>query len=100
MAAALVIWSTSSDSLMKVPRDISVDFSPNTKYLSNRVLQKGPNYFIQEYIHEIKSIESEDDVGVDARCWRFMRKNQTPHRLHVDISASKIAESLCPFKAG
>ncbi|XP_033729693.1 uncharacterized protein LOC117318872 [Pecten maximus] len=96
MAAA----PAATDSLKKIPDNISPSFLPDSKSLSDKVLQKGLNYFSQGYIHNIKIKETENDVRVDARCWRSMRKSEEPHRLHVDIGTETISQSFCSCKVG
>jgi hypothetical protein len=50
-----------------------------------KALEKGLNYFTQDYIHNIKISEARGAIRVDARCWRSMRKSQDPRNLHVEI---------------
>ena len=89
-----------SDSLIDIPDDISVKFLPNSRNLSDKVLQKGLNYFTQGYIHDIKIYNQESSLQIAARCWRSMRKNQSPHQLSIEIKDSCITESHCSCKVG
>ena len=74
-----------SNSLEKIQDNIAVSFLPDFESLSKKALEKGLNYFTKGYIHNIKISESHGAMGVDARCWRSMRKSQDPHNLHVEI---------------
>ena len=51
-----------SESLLNIPDDISVKYLPNVGSLSDKVLQKGLNYFTQGYIHDIK-INDDNNVA-------------------------------------
>lgn len=89
-----------TDSLEKIPNNIAVSFLPNSESLSKKATEKGLNYFTQGYIHKIKISEVNSTVRVDAKCWRSMRKNQDPHKLHIEIGDEKLTESYCSCKAG
>ena len=65
-----------SYSLEKMPDNIAVSFLLDFESLSKKTLEKDLNYFIQDYIHNIKISEAHGAMGVDARCWRSMRKSQ------------------------
>ena len=84
------------DSLLGIPDNICISFLPNYKKLSERVLKRGLNYFLQGYIHQIKIYGKK----VEAKCWRSMRKSAPPHRIRIEISASNITDSFCSCKAG
>ena len=47
-----------SDSLEKNPDNIAVSFLPDFESLFKKALEKGLNYFIQGYIHNIKISET------------------------------------------
>jgi hypothetical protein len=89
-----------SYSLEKMPDNIAVSFLLDFESLSKKTLEKDLNYFIQDYIHNIKISEAHGARRVDARCWRSMRKSQDPHNLHVEIDDDKLSESYCTCKAG
>lgn len=89
--------------LLDIPDNIGVSFLPNNKNLSTKCLEKGLNYFTQGYIHNIRVFKLESRVQVSAKCWRSMRKNDSPHSLHIEISIAgdeRITESYCSCKAG
>lgn len=87
------------DRLEKIPENISVSYLPESKSLSQRILGKGLNYYTQSYIHNIHVFEDET-IRVVAKCWRSMRKNENPHKLHIEIGEEKLLESFCTCKAG
>lgn len=89
-----------TDSLKSIPDDFCVKYLPNSSKLSDKVLQKGLNYFTQGYIHNIKIYNSDVSVQAAARCWRSMRKNQSPHQLSLEIQNDSISESHCSCKVG
>lgn len=90
----------STDSLDKIPDNISISYLPESDSLSKKALEKGLNYFTQGYVHNIRISEINDAVRMDARCWRSMRKNEAPHTLQIEINGHKITESYCSCKAG
>uniref|UniRef100_A0A8W8MB74 SWIM-type domain-containing protein n=1 Tax=Magallana gigas TaxID=29159 RepID=A0A8W8MB74_MAGGI len=92
--------NVATDSLKSIPDDFCVKYLPNSSNLSEKALQKGLNYFTQGYIHDIKIFNSDESVQAAARCWRSMRKNQSPHRLHLEIKNDSINESHCSCKVG
>lgn len=105
MAAAVL--AQPSDDLRKIPDQISVSFLKEHANISERVLEKGLNYFSNGYIHEIKIYDmkttSENlqcELRVEAKCWRSMRKNEDPHKVEIEIKGNKIPEALCNCKAG
>jgi hypothetical protein len=89
-----------SYSLEKMPDNIAVSFLLDFESLSKKTLEKDLNYFIQDYIHNIKISEAHGARRVDARCWRSMRKSQDPHNLHVEIDDDNLSESYYTCKAG
>lgn len=100
MAESSQNTGTMSDSLSRIPDNISLKYLPDQDKLSSKVLQKGLDYFTQGYIHDIKVLELENKIRVEARCWPSMKKNQPPHRLHIEITEEKCEEAYCSCKAG
>jgi len=86
--------------LEHIPNSISVDFLPNSKEISSKSLDKGLNYFVQGYIHEIEFSRNQNFVTVSAKCWPSMRKNNPPHKLNMDISDTSIVDAFCTCTAG
>ena len=94
--------SSPSDNLAKIPDQISVSFLPDHSDLSQKVLEKGLNYFIQGFVHDIKichapntGASAPSGTRVDAKCWRSVKKNEDPHKLHLEINDNKISEAVC-----
>jgi len=50
--------------LEHIPNSISVDVLPNSKGISSKSLDKGLNYFLQGYIHEIEFSRNQNFVSV------------------------------------
>ena len=99
--------SSPSDNLAKIPEQISVSFLPDHSDLSQKVLEKGLNYFIQGFVHDIKichapntGASAPSDTRVDAKCWRSMKKKEDPHKLYLEINDNKIPEAVCTCKVG
>ncbi|PFX12626.1 UBX domain-containing protein 4 [Stylophora pistillata] len=99
--------SSPSDNLAKIPDQISVSFLPDHSDLSQKVLEKGLNYFIQGFVHDIKichapntGASAPSGTRVDAKCWRSMKKHEDPHKLHLEINDNKISEAVCTCKVG
>ena len=99
MAAAS---ASATDSVVDVPDTISVSFLPKNSELSQKVLEKGLNYFTQSYVHDIRVSKVEKHVQVYAKCWRSMRKSEPayPLRVEIDTENSTLSESYCECKAG
>ncbi|VDI62478.1 Hypothetical predicted protein [Mytilus galloprovincialis] len=89
-----------NDSLEKIPETIAISYLPESESVSKKALAKGLNYFTQGYIHDLRISEVNGAVLVDARCWRSMRKNDSPHSLHIEIGQQKLTESYCTCNAG
>ncbi|XP_078000273.1 uncharacterized protein LOC144452932 isoform X1 [Glandiceps talaboti] len=90
------------DRLQSVPDDISIAYLPGVSSLSTKAQDKGLNYFTQGYVHDIKINNASNDLKVLARCWRSMRKSESPHKIEVDISRvlRKVTNANCSCKAG
>ncbi|XP_046570807.1 uncharacterized protein LOC124279049 [Haliotis rubra] len=59
-------------------------------------MQKGLNYYQQGYIHEVTL----QFPTVSAKCWPSLRKNNSPHRLSLDLDVDRIKYAYCSCKAG
>ena len=75
--------SSPSDNLAKIPDQISVSFLPDHSDLSQKVLEKGLNYFIQGFVHDIKichapntGASAPSGTRVDAKCWQSVKKKR------------------------
>ena len=75
--------SSPSDNLAKIPDQISVSFLPDHSDLSQKVLEKGLNYFIQGFVHDIKICQAPNTgasapsgTRVDAKCWQSVKKKR------------------------
>lgn len=68
---------------------------------SEKSLSKGLIYFQEGYIHNVTINKNKDNtVIISARCFRSMRKGETPHRLTVDLSDSAVTDAYCSCTAG
>lgn len=68
---------------------------------SQKSLSKGLIYFQEGYIHNVTINKNKDNtVIISARCFRSMRKGETPHRLTVDLSDSAVTDAYCSCTAG
>ena len=102
LSAGIIMASLrTTDSLENVPNSVAVSFLPNFKDISKKALNRGYIYFSESYIHDIKVCgESCGNVSVEAKCWRSLRKNETPHKLCTDFKNEKLVEACCSCKAG
>ena len=86
-------------------------FNPNTgsnnfKFSSKQLkfvtksLERGLNYYVQGYIHDVKIFNEKNVVQVTAKCWRSMRKSEKPHQLNLTLSTRSITDSFCSCTAG
>ena len=89
-----------TDSLEKIPGNIAVSYLPESDSLSQKALEKGLNYFKQGYVHDMKVTDVNGSIRVDAKCWRSMRKNEAPHKIHIEIGTDTLKESYCTCKVG
>ncbi len=100
-----------TDSLLGIPDNISISFLQGSSSHPQRILDKALNYYTQGYIHDIRiatterdvtgpSTSSSNSVHVRGRCWRSMRKNESPHTVFLDIGREKVSDAHCSCKAG
>ena len=68
-----------------IPSDLSLKYHPDHNKISQNARQRGLNYFLQGYIHEISIKTDNNIILIKAKCYRFYRKSQSPHHLRVDI---------------
>ena len=111
MAATADIVYVLSD-LTAIPDNFSISFLPEYQNISQKAQQKGLNYYLQGYVHDIKifvsSPTSSDSLTVtkvtlvSAKCWRSMRKNDRPHNISFTLKNAEelIEDSHCSCKAG
>ena len=117
MAASADIVYVLSD-LTAIPDNFSISFLPQYQNISQKAhqnisqkaQQKGLNYYLQGYVHDIKifvsSPTSSDSLTkvtlVSAKCWRSMRKNDRPHNISFTLKNAEelIEDSHCSCKAG
>ena len=85
-----------------IPSDLSLKYHPDYNKISQKARQRGLNYFLQGYIHEISIKTDNNIILIKAKCYRSYRKSQSPHHLRVDIDndRQKISESYCTCTAG
>lgn len=72
---------------------------------SEENLSKGLIYYQEGYIHNVTIItinkNKDNTVIISARCFRSMRKGETPHQqLTVDLSDSAVTDAYCSCTAG
>ena len=89
-----------ADDLAPIPDQITVSFLPNSSNLSQKSLERGLNYYVQGYIHDVKIFNEKNGVQVAAKCWRSMRKSEKPHQLNLTLSTDSITDSFCSCTAG
>ena len=96
--------SQPTDCLEDVPDNISLSYLPNYDSISERSSDRGLSYYVEGYIHNInvQTDETSAVVRVSAKCWRSMKKSESPHQLSIDINIKReiLTESLCSCKAG
>ena len=68
-----------------IPSDLSLKYHPDYNKISQKARQRGLNYFLQGYIHEISIKTDNNIILIKAKCYRSYRKSQSPHHLRVDI---------------
>ncbi|XP_038064883.1 uncharacterized protein LOC119735247 [Patiria miniata] len=71
--------------------------------ISKRSRVRGYNFFKNGYVHKIAlELLKEGEVAVQGKCFRSMRKSDTPHSLNVCFGRDQglIAESRCSCVAG
>ena len=74
--------------------------SKQLKFVTKKSLERGLNYYVQGYIHDVKIFNEKNGVQVAAKCWRSMRKSKKPHQLNLTLSTDSIIDSFCSCTAG
>lgn len=89
--------------LLAVPSDISIEYFQDAD-LSKRAKERGYNFFTNGYVHGLKLVKTSTETMIDvgAKCYRSMRKSETPHIINLTIDTEKknITERHCSCKAG
>ena len=68
---------------------------------SQKSQSKGLIYFKEGYVHNISVAKSaEGTIIIAARCYRSMRKGESPHRMSIDLKDSVVADAYCSCTAG
>ena len=85
--------------LQTVPDDFSLS-SFNFDFLQ-KSQSKGLIYFKEGYAHNISVAKNaEGTIIIAARCYRSMRKGESPHRMSIDLKDSVVTDAYCLCTAG
>ena len=70
---------------------------------SKRGKKKGDKYYLETFLEDVKILTSDDCCVVKAKCYRSMRKTESPHKLSIVFDSSEGCTEVnthCSCKAG
>ena len=74
-----------------------------TEGISKRGKERGYNYFMNGYVHKVVfEVLNDTEVAIQAKCYRSMKRNDSPHSLCMCISRNPrtVSDSRCSCVAG
>ena len=82
--------------LTDVPTKLIKDFLKNTTKISQKSHQKGLQYALEKYVHDIKVSSNK----IEAKVYRSQRKREKPHLVIVNYLNNTITGQECSCIAG
>lgn len=99
-------WSTDTSCLPKQFSYISIvnhakKSGRNSSSYVEKPLEKGYKFFYENYLHDVSSLASVNEVHVKGKCYRSQRKSLSPHSVVVRLSmVGDVNSGKCSCPAG
>ena len=87
--------------IQRIPDDFSLKYFGD-EFFSMKAKTRGLTYFKEGYVHKVKvDTKSENsEIDISGRCYRSMRKGESPHNLHLTMNEDSILDAYCSCTAG
>ena len=92
--------STSMDNCNTCPVAVSESFWNNSALISSRSRQKGLQYALEGYIHNLKIKKEVNITVIEADSYRSQVKSEKPHNLVLTYNQERLLDQSCSCTAG